>query len=261
MILLSIIFFIPIYYLVVTTFKTPEQALLYPLGLPWDATLDNYARAFRSMNYINVLKNNVLITGISVVGIVLLSAMAGYAISRRASRLNRGVFAVFLIGMMVPYQIALLPLYKLVRTLHLMDTFAAVILLEICYNLPLGIFMFRNFISSIPLELEEASKIDGCGVFGTFFRITLPLLKPVVATVAIIAGLNTWNDFLTPLLFLHKREHGVLLLEVFRNIGEFSTDWTTFFPMMFLAILPLLLFFLFMQKYMIAGITSGAIKG
>lgn len=256
------VFLIPIYYLLVTTFKSPAEAVASPLSLPKTFTLEHYAHVFEVMNYWNALSNNLLITASAVLGIVIFGAMAAYSFARKNGRLYGFLFIFFLVGMMVPYQMGILALYRLVVSLGLMNTIIGVILILLCYNLPLSIFLFRGFISStVPRELEEAAWMDGCGVFKTFWLIVLPLLKPIVATVAILTALNTWNDFMTPLLFLQSRDNSVLLLELFRNIGQFSVDWTSFFPMMFLAILPLLLFYLFMQRFIIEGITSGSVKG
>ncbi|WP_340003771.1 carbohydrate ABC transporter permease [Paenibacillus sp. FSL K6-0276] len=262
LLVLAAIFLIPIYYLIITTFKTPADAVSHPMGFPVNITFDNYVRAFKAMNYFHVLGNNLLITISSVAGIVMFSAMAAYSLVRRTNHFNRLVFLLFMVGMMVPYQMGILALYKQVSQLGLMNSHMGVILIEICYNLPLSIFLIKSFIgSTVPLELEEAAKVDGCGVWRTFLQIVFPLLMPVIATVAIVNTLGVWNDFMTPLLFLQSRSKGVLLLEVFRNIGQFSTDWTNFFPMMLLAVAPLILFYIFMQKYIINGITSGSLKG
>jgi raffinose/stachyose/melibiose transport system permease protein len=262
LIVIAAIFLIPIYYLIITTFKTPADAVSSPMGLPINITFDNYVRAFKAMNYFHVLGNNLLITISSVAGIVMFSAMAAYSLVRHTNRFNRLVFLLFMVGMMVPYQMGILALYKQVSQLGLMNSHTGVILIEICYSLPLSIFLIKSFIgSTVPFELEEAAKVDGCGVWRTFLQIVFPLLMPVIATVAIVNTLGVWNDFMTPLLFLQSRSKGVLLLEVFRNIGQFSTDWTNFFPMMLLAVAPLILFYIFMQKYIINGITSGSLKG
>lgn len=262
MLVLAAIFMIPIYYLIITTFKTPADAVSHPLGLPVNITFVNYIRAFKAMNYIHVLGNNLIITISSVAGIVMFSAMAAYSLVRRTNLFNRIVFLLFMVGMMVPYQMGILALYKQVAQLGLMNTLTGIVLIEICYSLPFSIFLIKSFISStVPFELEEAARVDGCGIWRTFWQIVFPLLTPVIATVAILNTLGVWNDFMTPLLFLQSRSKGVLLLEVFRNIGQFSTDWTNFFPMMLMAVAPLILFYIFMQKYIINGITSGSLKG
>jgi raffinose/stachyose/melibiose transport system permease protein len=257
----AVIFIIPIYYLFITTFKSSQEALEHPLRIPLHLTLDNYVKALDSMKYFTALKNNLIIS-IVCIGIVIgFASMAAYAIARRKGKIYSYTFFLLLAGIMVPYQMGLLSLYKLISSLHLMNTLTGVILVEACYSLPLAIFLLRNFIESVPIELEEAALIDGCSVFRTFWSITFPLLKPVVATVAILTALSTWNNFLTPLLFLHSREKGVLLLELYRNVGEFNVDWASLFPMMFLTILPLMLFYLLMQRFIIEGMTAGSVKG
>lgn len=261
MIFLAALMLIPLYYLIVTTFKTPMEATAFPLALPGEIHLEGYARAWTAMEYPRVFRNNLMITSISVTGIIILSSMAAYPIARRPHRLNKAVFFVILAGIMVPYQMAVIPLYKLIRTLNLMNSLWGVILIDIFINVPFAVFLFRGFIRTIPYELEEAALLDGCSLSATFWRITFPMLKPVIATIAILDSMTIWNDFLTPLLFLQSREKDVILQEVHRNIGQFAIDWTDFFPMMVLGIAPLLIFYLFMQKYIIKGISSGSLKG
>lgn len=143
-----------------------------------------------------------------------------------------------------------------------MNSLFAVILVDVAVNTPQAVFLFKEFIeSTIPKELEEAAAIDGCSVFRRFFAIVLPLLKPVISTVVIIVTLNVWNEFMTPLLFIQSRESDVILQEVTRNIGQFATDWTALFPMLMLGVAPLMIFYIFMQKYIIAGVAAGAVKG
>lgn len=259
---LSVIMMIPIYYLLVTTFKTPAEAADHPLGLPARLTLDNYKKALDSMAYIRALGNNIIITGCSVAILLLISSMAAYVIARGKSRVFRLMFSVFMAGLIVPFQIAIIPLYKIISGLHLMNRLPGVIIIDVfCINLPLSIFLFRGFISTVPIELEEAAEIDGCGTLGIFFRIVFPLLKPIVSTVAILDALAVWNDFMTPLLFLQDPKKGVLLQEVYKNVGPFSTNWTSFFPMLVLATLPLVLFYFLMQQYIIEGVVAGSVKG
>lgn len=260
--LVGAIMLIPIYYLVVTTFKNPAEAAASPLGLPQHFTFANYRNALEAMNYGRALLNNILITGSAVIALLIFASMAAYVVARSPKRMFKRMYSIFMIGLIVPFQIAIIPLYKIISGLHLMNTLPGVILIDVfCINLPLSIFLFRGFINTVPKELEEAAYIDGCGVFGTFWRIVFPLLKPVVATVAILDALAVWNDFMTPLLFLQDPNKGVLLQEVYKNVGPFSTNWTSFFPMLVLATLPLVIFYLFMQKHIIAGVVAGSVKG
>lgn len=261
MIIFCAIMFIPIYYLFVTTFKTPADATLHPLGLPKEFVFDNYVKAWKLMNYPNVLKNNIIITLVSVFGIIIISSMAAYTIARRPNKLNKIIYFTLLSGLMIPFSLSIIPLYQIISSMGLMNRLLGVIIIDIFVGLPFATFLFKSFIVTIPYELEEAALIDGCSVFKTYWKITLPLMKPVVATVAILQTLSIWNDFLTPLLFLQSREKGVILQEVYRNVGQFSVDWTGFFPMMVLGILPILIFYIIMQKHIIKGITAGSVKG
>lgn len=260
--LVGAVMLLPIYYLLVTTFKTPAEAAARPLGLPGTFTLENYKNALAAMDYTRALRNNLIITGCAVILLLIFASMAAYVIARSPRKLFQRMYSVFMIGLIVPFQIAIIPLYRIISGLHLMNTLPGVILIDVfCINLPLSIFLFRGFINTVPKELEEAAYIDGCGVFHTFWRIIFPLLKPIVSTVAILDALAVWNDFMTPLLFLQSPEKGVLLQEVYKNVGPFSTNWTSFFPMLVLATLPLVVFYLIMQKSIIEGVVAGSVKG
>ncbi|GEN56164.1 sugar ABC transporter permease [Halolactibacillus alkaliphilus] len=261
-ILISVVVGLPLYYLVVTTFKTPEEAALSPLGLPSSLNFTNYQRALEAMNYGNALKNNLIITVSAVILLVVFASMAAYVISRSQSKLFKTMYNIFLVGLIIPFQIAIVPLYQIISGLNLMNTHLGVILVSVfCINLPLSIFLLRGFISTVPVELEEAAFLDGCGTFKTFWLIIFPLLKPIISTVVILNALAIWNDFLTPLLFLQSPDKAVLLQEVYKNVGPFSTNWTSFFPMLVLSVLPLVVFYIIMQKRVIEGVVAGSVKG
>ena len=262
MVALAVIWFIPIYYLIVTTFKSPREATEAPLKLHEVWMIENYIEAWKNMEYPRALFNTVTITVLAVGIIVLVTSLAGYALARTKTKWGNRFFLLFLAGLMVPFQMNIVSLFKIVKSVGLMNTIWAVILVDVAINVPQGIFLFKEFIeSSVPKELEEAAEIDGCSVIQKFFVIVLPLLKPVIATVVIIVTLNVWNEFMTPLLFIQGRENDVILQEVSRNIGQFSTDWTALFPMLMLGVAPLMIFYIFMQKYIIAGVSAGAVKG
>lgn len=262
MLVLAAIWFIPIYYLIVTTFKTPQDASAHPLALPETWIFENYISAWKNMQYPRALGNTLFITVTSVLLVVLLGGLAGYALARTKTKLGNRMFLFFLCGLMVPFQMNIVSLFRIVKNLGLMNSPFAVILVDTAVNMPQAIFLMKEFISStVPMELEEAADIDGCGVFRKFFGIVLPLMKPVMSTTVIIVTLNVWNEFMTPLLFLQSRQNDVLLQEVSRNIGQFATDWTAMFPMLMLGVAPLMIFYVFMQKYIISGVAAGAVKG
>lgn len=259
---LALIVLIPIYYLVVTTFKSSTEAALAPMALPSSLDFSAYFEAFEKMQYPRAFKNTFIITACSVTGLIIVSSMCGYVLNRKGKhRIAQIVFLLILSGMMFPYQMSILGLYKIVQELHLMNKLLGVILIDIAINIPFATFMLKSFVSTIPIELEEAARIDGAGTFRTFWTITFPLMKPIIATVAILNTLTIWNDFMGPLYFLQSRENDVILQEVYRNIGQFATDWTSLFPMMVLGVLPLVIFYLFMQRFIIGGVMSGSVKG
>lgn len=262
MILLALIWFIPIYYLIVTTLKTQQDATLNPLGLPETWEFGNYINAWVKMEFPKAFANTLIITVSAVFLLVLVGTLAGYALARTKTKMSGIVFIIFLAGLIVPFQMNIISQYRIVKSLGLMNTLFAVILVDVAINMPQTIFLFKEFIeNSVPWELEEAALVDGCSVPQRVFHVVIPLLKPVVSTTVIIVTLNVWNEFMTPLLFLQSRKNGVILQEVSRNIGQFSTDWATMFPMLMLGVMPLMIFYLFMQKYIIAGVAAGAVKG
>jgi raffinose/stachyose/melibiose transport system permease protein len=261
-VLVTAIAMVPIYYLIITTFKTPEDATLHPLSLPSVWQFGGYVKAWLGMNYPNAFKNTFLITGLSLGGSLLLASMAAFTLARKRNKVNSALFYLLLSGMMIPFQMSIMAQYKLVQSLNLMNNILSVVLINIAVNLPVSVFFIRNFImASVPYQIEEAAYIDGCGVFTTFWRITVPLLRPVLATLALMNSIGIWNDFLTPLMFLQSKDSRTILLEVNSNVGQFSTNWTDMFPMMVLGVLPLVIFFLFMQRHIIKGISTGGVKG
>ena len=218
MILLAVIWFIPIYYLIVTTLKSPKEATASPLALPKVLMVENYVTAWQNMQFPRAFGNTLFITATAVFFIVIFASMAGYALARTKTKWGMRFFLFFLAGLIVPFQMNIVSLYKIVKSFHLMNNAFAVILVNVAINTPQGVFLFKEFIeSTIPRELEEAAEIDGCSVMKKFFSIVLPLLKPVISTVVIIVTLNVWNEFMTPLLFLQSREKDVILQEVSRR--------------------------------------------
>ena len=260
--LLVCVWMIPVYYMVVSTFKTGAEVATSPLALPSHFNFDAYIDSFIKMQYPKALFNTAFISVMTVLINVTVSTFAAYTLARRDNRANRFIYMFFIVGMMVPVQMGLSSLYKIMSGLKLVDNLFSVVLINAAASTISSIFLIKSFIkSAIPVELEEAAKVDGCSVFGVFFRIVLPLLKPVLATVTIIVMLGTWNDYLNPSLFLQSRQNNVILQELYRNVGQFSTDWASMFPMLVLGILPLTIVYVLLQKFIINGVTQGSIKG
>ncbi len=259
---LVIIWMVPVYYLVVSTFKTGTEVAAHPFALPKSFSFAGYVKAFNDMQFPRALANTIFVAIMTVVINITVSTFAAYALARHESKFNNVIYMFFLVGMMIPVQMGLSGLYRLISALGLVNNLFSVVLIGAAGSTISSVFLIKSFIvSAIPKEIEESARIDGCGVYAVLFRIVIPLLKPIIATVSIIVMLGTWNDYLNPSLFLHSRSKDVILQEVYRNVGQFSTDWASLFPMLILGILPLTIIYILMQRLIISGVTQGAVKG
>lgn len=256
-----VIFFIPFYYLIVNTFKLPQDATASPLALPIKTfTLELYQKALASINFWSSFRNSIVITVVSVVIIIVIGSMASYAINRRQNKLTRFLFFYFLIGFMVPAQTTLIPLFNLMSGMHLQNSVIGMIVLYSSWC-NFGMFMYQGFLGGVPKDLEEAARIDGANLWKMFWKVVFPLLKPVTTTIIIFDVMWIWNDFMMPYLFISSSEKFTLIMEVYKGVGQFANNWTVMLCTMVIVLIPITIFYLFMQKHIIAGITSGAVKG
>lgn len=260
MVLVCAGFVIPIYYLVVSTFKTLAQIIETPLGLPTSLNLDNYIKALATMHFFQNFWNSFIITSVSVVLIVVCGSMAAYAIVRRKNKLMIFLGIYFLIGFLVPVQTTLLPLFLIMKNLHLINTLPGLILLHTSGGSVFAFFLYSGFIKTLPPDMEEAAFMDGAGVFRTFWQIVFPLLKPVTATIVIFNTMWIWNDFLLTYLFLSSTKKATLIMQVYNGVGQYINDWSIMMPVLVLALLPMVIFYLVLQKQIIGGLTLGGIK-
>lgn len=260
MLCLCAVFLIPFYYLLVNTLKTSEEATTSPMGFPSSLNLSNYVNAFQSMNFFQSFFNTLIITSVSVTLIVILGAMAAYPIARHKSKLTKILFFYFLLGFMIPIQSTMIPLFSLMQNMKLQNTIVGLILMYSSWC-NFAMFMYQGFLSGVPKDLEEAAMIDGCNKWQSFWKVVFPLLKPVTTTIVIFEVMWIWNDFMYPFLFLSSSKTGTLVLEVYKGVGQFTNNWTQMLCTMVIVLIPVLIFYLGMQKNIIAGITSGAVKG
>ena len=260
MLAVCVIMFIPFYYLVVNTFKTPQEMSSAPLALPTHVTFDNYKKAFASMDFARSFTNSLFITVVSVTLIVLLGAMAAYPIARRKHKMYKGILLYFLLGYMVPAQTIMIPLYLLLQKMHLLNSVAGLILIYSSWC-NFAMFLYQGFFKNLPEDVEEAAMIDGCTPWQSFWLIVLPMLKPITTTIVIFEVMWVWNDFLYPYLFLSSNKAFTLVMQVYKGVGQFSNDWAMMLSTMVLVLIPVVIFYLIMQKNIVAGITSGAVKG
>ncbi|MBM7568475.1 carbohydrate ABC transporter permease [Paenibacillus sacheonensis] len=258
----ALIVLIPFYYLIINTLKPPADVVARPMSFDLKSlSFGAYTKAFHDMKYGHVFLNNLITTAGAVILIVLIGSSAAYTLVRRNTKFHRLVYYLFISSIIVPFQMAIVPLFKIFVKMHLMNTLLGVILVFVFTNIAFVVFLYYSFIRTIPYQLEEAAKIDGASVFRTFVSICFPLLWPVTGTVIIIQSVAFWNDFFVQILFIVSPKYFTITRMIYANVGIFSTDWSALLPMFVLGMLPILIFYVFMQKSIISGITAGSVKG
>jgi len=269
--IIFLLFMFPFLLVIINSAKTSFEVTQYPLALPtrWGNLIDNIVNIWtsESVRYPSSLLSSTIITAVSLVLINLFSAMAGWALVRTKTKTSSFIFFLFVASMVIPFQIVMFPLLSWFRTVttatgvRLLRTYQGIILSYIGFGAPLSIFMFHGFIKSIPLELEEAATIDGCHRHQIFFKIIFPILKPIQATVLVLNGIWIWNDYLLPLLVLGKGNDVMTIpLAVSNFAGAFVKQWDLILTAILMAMVPVIIFFLFAQKYIVKGMVAGAIK-
>lgn len=268
---LFILFLFPFFLVLINSAKTAFEVTQYPLRMPsdWGTIAKNIASIWTSQNiqYPASLLSSVIITVVSLAAISLLSAQAAWALVRTKTAMSAAVFFMFVAAMVIPFQIVMFPLLSWFRTIanltgiHLLRTYAGMILAYIGFGVSLSIFMYHGFIKSIPVELEEAATIDGCTRPQIFYRIIFPILTPIHATVLVLNGIWIWNDFLLPLLVLGKGNAvQTIPLAVSNFAGAFVKQWDLILTAILLAMIPVIICFLLAQKYIVKGMVAGSIK-
>jgi raffinose/stachyose/melibiose transport system permease protein len=252
---------IPIFYAVIGGFKDNYQLSASPMALPNPWVVSNYTDVLGSDTFWIQLKNSVLIAAITTVVVLVFASLAAFVFARRSFPGREVVFTLFTLGLLFPSAVAILPLFVLVRTLGLLDNPLGIALPQAAFALPLTIIILRPFFRSIPVELEDAALIDGCGTFGFFWRILLPLSRPVLATIAVLTIVASWNQFLLPLVILSDQANWTLPLGVSNFSTQYSSDTARILAYTSLSLVPALVFYLFVERQLVGGLTSGAVKG
>src|ERR1051326_5148559 len=242
---------IPLVVLLSVALKSPTDLLNNPLGWPAQLVWSNFADAWNNAALGQAFFNSVLITSITLLGLILCGAMAAYPLARFTGPWSQRIYLYFVAGLIVPLQLGLFPLYKEMHDLQLINTYQGAILLYIAINLPFVIFLYTGFIKTVPRELEEAALLDGAGPMRIFWLIVFPLLRPVTAAVAITSALSTWNDFFIPLIFLQRDGMQTLPLAIYNFVGQFNNNWSLIFASVIISSLPLIVLFLILQRYFI----------
>lgn len=254
------LFLFPFLLVILNSFKTNKEIIQSAVSLPSKLYLKGYQEAFIKMDYLHSFCNSLYVTLISVVIIVLFSAMCAHFFARHDWKICKILFLVMVASMIIPFQSIMIPLVRNFSSLKLMDSLNTVILFYVGANVAMAVFMFHGFIKNIPYELEEAATIDGCTQFGVFFKIVFPMLKPIISTVLVLDILGLWNDFLLPFIIIKNQSLRTLPLTTYTFVGQYSTNYSLVTSGLVLTILPIIVVYFFLQKHIIEGIAQGAIK-
>ena len=258
---LGCLFLFPIYILVLNSFKNTKGIFTDVIGFPNAATftLANYPNAFEALEYIRSFMNSLMITVIATVLILLISAMAAWVLVRYKTKTSKIIFFLFAASMLIPFQCVMLPLVGFASRIGIMNP-QGLIFMYMGFGSSMSIVMFHSFIKNIPEELEEAATIDGCGSFRLFFSIVIPLMRTILITVAVLNVMWIWNDYLLPSLIINKPGWQTLPLKTYLFFGQFAKRWDLASAGLIMCIIPIIIFYLCCQKYIVKGITDGAIK-
>jgi raffinose/stachyose/melibiose transport system permease protein len=259
-IVIALIHILPFYILITTSFKA-EDDLTSKWMMPGYLFLDNFVNAWREANMAQAFKNNVTVTVFAVIFIVVVGSIAAYPLARRQTKWNKFIYTLFVSALIVPPLTILVPLYKFMVNIGGMNRYWGIILLHITFNLPMTIFLYTGFIGTIPRELDEAAMIDGTGRFELLYRIIMPLLKPITATVIILTGVGVWNDYQFSVFFLQKPELRTVTVALSSFFGTYTSHIGWVAAGSFVGALPMVVIYLFLQRYFITGLSSGAVKG
>ncbi|OCJ07807.1 ABC transporter [Rhizobium sp. AC44/96] len=258
----GIIFVLPFLFILLTAAKTKQAAASLTFGLPVEWRLwENFLEVIQARNYMLLLAyfNSTVITVVAVALLVLFGAMVGYILQRRPSRWNTVIYACVFAGLIIPP--AVVPTIWVLQSLGLFKTISGMILIQVAYGLAFTVLLFKSFIATIPRDLDEAAIIDGAKPLQIFFRVVLPLLKPVTVTVVVVQSIAIFNDFTNPLYYLPGRENVTVQLTLYNFQGQFQTQFNLLFMNILLVTIPPLIVFVFFNRQIVAGMTAGAVKG
>lgn len=264
LILLCLVLLVPFYIAVVNAFKPKAAIVSDPMGIPFaELTLRNFSKAAFTPTF-NIFKaygTTAVITIASIVCLVALGSMMSYVLARSKGKFFTFAYLLLLGGMMIPPQVILIPIIKLLRALGLMFTETGLVLYNTGWYIPFTAFIYTGFIRTISKELDESAMMEGANGFQIFWRIIFPILKPPSASVVIFLFLFVWNDFLNPLVLLGSTKGYTVTTGIYLAVGQFSTNWDQIFALVVLASLPVLIVFLLLQRYFVSGLSDGAVKG
>lgn len=258
----ALLILIPLLVVLLTSVKTLQETFANPLGFPEGGLkFDNYVAIFQEQTMAGYFMNSTIVTLFSVVLTLLFASMIAYGITRLNNWIGNVLFALFTLGMMIPAQVIMVPLYSLMIDFGLTNSLVGLILVNISSTLPIAVFILTGFMKTLPRELFEASTIDGAGNWQMFAKIAMPLSLPSLSATAIFLFVMHWNDLLYPLLFITDNAYKTLPLALLEFQGQYSTNYPMLFTGVIIASAPMVVAYVFLQRFFVAGMTAGAIKG
>lgn len=250
----------PLILMVLNSLRTTQDMAQRPLGLPLPPNFESYAKAWVTASFETYFLNSIVVTVCSVLLSTGVSLMAAYAFARTTSKTLKTLEGVFLSGLMLPVYLAILPLFYMLDAVRMTSNLLSLILIYGALGIPFSTFVLASFFRQLPIELDEAARLDGAGPFQTFWRIHLPLVRPAIATVVVFRFVPVWNDFFYPLILIRDQTKYTLPVGITRFFGEYQTDWATLFAGLTLATIPLVVLFLVATKQIVSGLTAGMSK-
>lgn len=250
----------PIFLMFLSSFKTSAEIFKNPLGLPTSFSLDTYRTLLSKIPFDQYFINSVIVSVTSVVLVVLFCSLAAFYIARFRFSWNNAIFFLFLLGMMIPIKLGIVPLFILMRDLGLINSLWSLIFMNIATGTPLTMLILTGFFKTMPMELEEAARMDGAGNLRVLWNVLLPLMRPALGTVIIVNFISAWNDFFFPLIFITEKAKMTIPVGMLSLFGEHSADWGSLFAGLTLASLPMMILFLVASKQFMEGLTAGALK-
>jgi raffinose/stachyose/melibiose transport system permease protein len=259
--IVALMFLAPFYFVLINSVKPFGEILTNAASIPKVFAWENYATVTRKIHFPLILFNSTLITIVSTALLVILGAMTSWWMVRQKTWFGRILFYAFTAAMVIPFQSIMIPFMKVVTATRIINTRIGLIIVYLGYSTPFTVFLYHGFMKSVSLEIEEAAIIDGCNTFQLFFTIVMPLIRSMTVTVIILQTLLIWNDFLLPLLMLNNRNLHTIPLAVFTFFGQYTNRWDYALATLVLGMTPIVVFFLIMQKHVVAGISAGSVKG
>ena len=260
--ILAIIYIYPVFLMFMNSFKPFGEVVSSPIDLPKEPTFENITYVVKKIHYGNLFVNNVMITVIGIVGIVFFSSLAAYILDRRRNRYTGIVYTLIITPMLIPFQTIMITLLKAMNIIHLDQSRVGLGIQYWGFGIPMATFIFFNFMKTIPKEIDESAKIDGASTWKTYTAIIFPLMKPVTFTVIVLDVMWIWNDFLLPLLMVNSsNKTKTLVLAAYTFVGQMNTKWQYAMAAMTLTVLPSIIIFILLQKYIVEGVVAGAVKG